>query len=327
MPLALVTGGTGFIGAALLSVLHASGWQVRATARTIPENSPLPVDWRKVGDIGPDTAWDGLLEGVDCVVHLAARVHVLNEMSKEPFAAFRRTNVTGTVRLARACVEAGVRRFIYLSSVGVHGAGSFDQPLSESSPLAPHDDYSRSKLEAEQALAEIGRVAPLEIVVLRPPLVYGPGAPGNFARLVQLVRSGWPLPLGGIDNRRSFLYLGNLIDAILLCARHPAAAGQVFLLSDGQPVSTPNLIRAVAHAMGRPARLMAVPVGVLELAGRLLGKRAAVARLTGSLFVDSSAIRSRLGWVPPYTLQQGLDATVAGGVGSAAWRMVSDRIV
>lgn len=311
MPLALVTGGTGFIGAALLQALHAAGWRVRATARTIPERSALPVDWREMGDIGPDTAWDGLLDGVDCVVHLAARVHVLNETSKDPSAAFRRTNAMGTARLARACAEAGVRRFVYLSSVGVHGARSFDRPLSESSPLVPYDDYSRSKLEAEQALAEIGRVAPLEIVVLRPPLVYGPGAPGNFARLVQLVRSGWPLPLGGIDNRRSFLYLGNLIDAILLCARHPAAAGQVFLLSDGQPVSTPRLIRAVAHAMGRPARLMAVPVGVLELAGRLLGKQAAVARLTGSLFVDSSAIRSHLGWTPPHTLAQGLAATVA----------------
>ncbi len=314
MPLALVTGGTGFIGTALLSALHAAGWQVRAIVRTIPENSTLPVDWREVGDIGPDTAWDGLLEEVDCVVHLAARVHVLNEASKEPFAAFRRTNVTGTVRLARACVEAGVRRFIYLSSVGVHGAGSFDQPLSESSPLAPHNDYSRSKLEAEQALAEIGRVAPLEIAVLRPPLVYGPGAPGNFARLVQLVRSGWPLPLGGIDNRRSFLYLGNLIDAILLCARHPAAAGQTFLLADGEPVSTPELIRAIARAMGRPARLLAVPAGALEIAGALMGKRAAVARLTGSLWVDSSCIRARLNWTPPYSMEAGMAATVG------AWR-------
>lgn len=311
MPLALVTGGTGFIGAALLQALHAAGWRVRATARTVPERSALPVDWREVDDIGPDTAWDGLLDGVDCVVHLAARVHVLNETSREPSAAFRRTNVMGTARLAKACAEAGVRRFVYLSSVGVHGARSFVRPLSESSPLVPHDDYSRSKLEAEQVLAEIGRSTPLEVVILRPPLVYGPGAPGNFARLIRLVRSGWPLPLAGIDNRRSLLYLGNLVDAILLCMHHPTVAGQTFLLDDGQPVSTPELIRAVARAMDRPARLLGVPVGVLEFAGALLGKRAVVKRLTGSLWVDSSAIRSRLGWTPPYTLRQGLDATAA----------------
>ena len=311
MPLALVTGGTGFIGAALLQALHAAGWRVRATARTVPERSALPVDWREVGDIGPDTAWDGLLDGVDCVVHLAARVHVLNETSKDPSAAFRRTNVMGTARLARACAEAGVRRFVYLSSVGVHGARSFARPLSESSPLAPHDDYSRSKLEAEQVLAEIGRSTPLEVVMLRPPLVYGPGAPGNFARLVRLVRSGWPLPLAGIDNRRSLIYLGNLVDAILLCMHHPTVAGQAFLLDDGRPVSTPELVRALAQAMGRPVRLFKVPVSVLEFAGALSGKRAVIKRLTSSLWVDSSLIRARLNWIPPHSMEAGLTMTVA----------------
>ncbi len=310
MPLALVTGGTGFIGAALLSALHAAGWQVRATARNTPEDSPLPVDWRQVNDIGPDTAWDGLLEGVDCVVHLAARVHVLDETSKEPYAAFRRTNVTGTARLASACVEAGVGRFIYLSSVGVHGAKSFVQPLSESSPLSPHNDYSRSKLEAEQALAEIGRGAPLEIVILRPPLVYGPGAPGNFARLMRLVERGVPLPFGAVDNRRSLLYLGNLVDAIALCLAHPAAANQTYLVSDGEDVSTPELIRLLAARMGRQGRLLRVPTALMELGGKLVGRGAEVQRLLGSLVVDSGKIRRELGWRPPFTLDEGLAETV-----------------
>lgn len=310
MPLALVTGGTGFIGAALLPALHAAGWRVRATARTVPERFTLPVDWREVGDIGPDTAWDGLLDGVDCVVHLAARVHVLNETSKEPSAAFRRTNVTGTARLARACVEAGVKRFVYLSSVGVHGARSFGRPLSESSPAAPHDDYSCSKLEAELALDEIGRGTSLEVVMLRPPLVYGPGAPGNFARLIRLVRTGVPLPLGAIDNRRSLLYLGNLVDAIALCLAHPAAANRTYLVADGEDVSTPELIRRLAALMGRHARLWPVPPGLLELAGKLVGKSAEVQRLLGSLAVDSGAIRRELGWQPPFTLEEGLAETV-----------------
>lgn len=312
MPLALVTGGTGFIGRALLQALHASGWRVRATARTIPERSALPVDWREVGDIGPDTAWDGLLDGADCVVHLAARVHVLNETSKKPSTAFRRTNVMGTARLARACAEAGVKRFVYLSSVGVHGARSFDRPLSESGPLVPHDDYSRSKLEAEQVLAEIGRSTLLQVVILRPPLVYGQGAPGNFARLIRLVSSGLPLPLAGIDNRRSLIYLGNLVDAILHCMHHPSAVGQTFLLDDGEPISTPELIRVVARAMGRPVRLFKVPVSVLEFAGALSGKRGVIMRLTNSLWVDSSLIRLHLDWTPPFSMEAGLTMTVAG---------------
>lgn len=312
MPLALVTGGTGFIGAALLQALHAAGWRVRATARTVPERSALPVDWREVGDIGPDTAWDGLLDGVDCVVHLAARVHVLKETSKDPSTDFRRTNVMGTARLARACVKTGVKRFVYLSSVGVHGAKSPDRPLSESSPLVPHNDYSRSKLEAELVLTEIACGSSLEIVILRPPLVYGAGAPGNFARLVRLIRTGIPLPLAAIDNRRSLLYLGNLIDAIMLCMHHPAAVGQAFLLDDGIPVSTPQLIRALARAMNRPVCLLPVPAKVLEFGGALLGKRAALAQLTGSLCVDSSLIRAKLRWTPLYSFEAGLAQTVKG---------------
>lgn len=310
MPLALVTGGTGFIGAALLQALLVGGWHVRAVARRVPDGRAHSVDWLQMDDIGPDTIWNGLLDGVDCVVHLAARVHILNETSKEPCSAFHRTNVLGTARLADACIKAGVSRFVYLSSIGVHGAGGFLRPLSESSPFAPYDHYSRSKLEAEQMLAEISLRTPMEVVVLRPPLVYGPGAPGNFARLVRLVRAGIPLPLAAINNRRSLVYLGNLIDAITLCMAHPSATGQAFLIDDGVSVSTPQLIYALAHALGRPARLFPVPIRMLEFVGAFLGQRSPIARLTGSLWVDASLIRERLGWVPPYSMEAGLAKTV-----------------
>jgi UDP-glucose 4-epimerase len=176
---------------------------------------------------------------------------------------------------------------------------------------APEDAYAISKWEAEQGLQRIAQETGLEIVILRPPLVYGPGVKANFLRLMRMVQRGWPLPLGAIRNRRSLLYLGNFVDAICLCVEHPAAAGQTFLLDDGQPVSTPELVRAVARAMGRPARLLAVPVDMLEIVGTLLGKRAAVARLKGSLWVDSSLIRTRLGWTPPYSMEAGLAETVA----------------
>lgn len=311
MPLALVTGGTGFIGSALLTTLHAAGWQLRAVVRRIPEKSPLPVYWRKIEDIGSSTSWSGVLEGVDCVVHLAARVHMLKETSREPYTAFRHVNVTGTERLARACVDAGVRRFIYLSSAGVHGARSLGQPLSEGSPLVPHDDYSASKLAAEEVLAEIGRDTSLEVVVLRPPLVYGRGAPGNFARLAWLVRRGWPLPFASIDNRRSLIYLGNLLDAIAQCMRHPAAAGQTFLVCDGRSLSTANLLRETAAALGIRAWLWKCPPEWLYRMARLVGRAKDGERLLNSLELDCSHIKRTLGWQPPYSTVQGLAATLA----------------
>ncbi len=217
-----------------------------------------------------------------------------------------------------------MKRFIFISTIKVNGEGR-DTAYRETDVPAPEDAYAISKWEAEQGLQRIARETGLEVVILRPPLVYGPGVKANFLRLMRTVEKGWPLPLGAVRNRRSLLYLGNFVDAIRACVEHPAAAGQTFLLDDGEPVSTPELIRALARAMDRPARLLAVPVAALEFAGALLGKRAAVARLTGSLYVDSSAIRSRLGWTPPHTMQQGLVATVADW--QPARGMVSDRIV
>jgi UDP-glucose 4-epimerase len=233
----------------------------------------------------------------------------MDEAALDPLALYRETNTEATLNLARQAKQAGVKRFVFISSIKVNGEGRVE-PYRETDVPAPEDAYAMSKWEAEQGLGQIADETGLEVVILRPPLVYGPGVRANFMQLMRLVERGWPLPLGAIRNRRSLLYLGNFVDAIRQCVEHPAAAGQTFLLDDGEAVSTPELVRALAHAMNRPARLLAVPVKVLELAGTLLGKRAAVARLTGSLYVDSSAIRLRLGWTPPNTLQQGLAATV-----------------
>lgn len=301
----LVTGATGFVGKALCDVLTASGYGVVPAVRG---RSGMPGEV-VVGNLDVSTHWQDALSGCDAVVHLAARVHVMNDTVQDPLTVYRATNTEATLNLARQSARAGVRRFVFISSIKVNGEGR-DEPYREIDPLAPEDPYALSKWEAEQGLWQIAQETGLEVVILRPPLVYGPGVKANFRRLLDTVARGWPLPLGAIRNRRSLLYLGNFVDAIRTCLEHPAAAGQTFLLDDGEPVSTPELVRAVARAMGRPARLLPVPIGVLEFVGTLLGRRAAVARLSGSLHVDSSAIRTRLGWTPPYTMEAGLAATV-----------------
>jgi nucleoside-diphosphate-sugar epimerase len=306
----LVTGASGFVGQALCAELLRHGYFVRGAVRQVEGRAALQGEPVVVGAINAATDWTAALDGCDVVVHLAARVHVMDDKSVGPLAEFRETNTEGTLNLVRQAADAGVKRFVFISSIKVNGEGR-DAAYLETDTPAPADAYAISKWEAEQGLQRIAANAGLEVVVLRPPLVYGPGVKANFLRLMQLVQKGWPLPLGAISNRRSLLYLGNFVDAIRLCVEHPDAAGQTFLLDDGEPVSTPVLIRAVAQAVGRPARLFAVSVRLLELAGALLGKRAAVDRLTGSLWVDSSPIRVRLGWTPPFSMTEGLAATVA----------------
>lgn len=301
----LVTGATGMVGRGVCEQLSARGYAVVPAVRRL---SGLPNEFA-TGDIGPSTDWHVALGECDAVVHLAARVHMMEDAARNPLALYRETNTEATLNLARQAAQAGVKRFVFVSTIKVNGEGH-DAGYRETDVPAPGDAYAISKWEAEQGLRPIAAETGLEVVILRPPLVYGPGVKANFLRLIQTVRKGWPLPLGAIHNRRSLLYLGNFVDAIRLCVEHPAAAGQTFLLDDGRAVSTPELIRAVARAMGRPARLLAVQVPLLELAGTVLGKRAAVARLTGSLFVDSSLIRSRLGWTPPYSMEAGLAETV-----------------
>jgi UDP-glucose 4-epimerase len=250
------------------------------------------------------------LEGSEAVVHLAARVHVVRESAQNTLALYREINTRGTLNLARQAAQAGVKRFVFISTIKVNGEGR-DEPYREIDEPAPMDAYALSKWEAEQGLRRIAQETGMEVVILRPPLVYGPGVKANFLRLLRMVERGWPLPLGSIRNRRSLLYLGNFVDAIRLCVEHPAAAGQTFLLDDGEAISTPDLICAMGLAMGRPVHLLAAPVWVLKFVGALLGKREVVARLTGSLYVDSSAIRLRLGWTPPFSMEAGLAATVA----------------
>jgi nucleoside-diphosphate-sugar epimerase len=307
----LVTGAAGFVGRALLPRLLAEGRRVRAAVREPSKELPAGVDSACVGEIHADTDWHAALAGVDAVVHLAARAHVLDEASPDAFALYRAVNALGALKLAEAAAAAGVRRFVFLSSVRAHGARTTGAPFTESSPLAAEDPYGRSKAEAEVGLARVARGTALEPVVLRPPLVYGAGARGNFARLVKLVGRGIPLPLGSVRNRRSLVYVGNLVDAIVRSLDHPAAAGQTFLVSDGEDVSTPELVRRIARALGRPARLIAVPPALLRLGGALAGRKDDVARLLDDLVVDSSPIRRTLAWRPPYTLDQGLTETAA----------------
>ena len=301
----LVTGANGFIGEALCASLVNSGY---ALVPAVRRNCGLPHEV-VVGNLNASNDWHLALAGCDAVVHLAARVHVMDDSSQDPLSMYRETNTEATLNLARQSIQTGVKRYIFISTIKVNGEGR-DTAYRETDVPAPADAYAISKWEAEQGLRRIAEETGLEVVILRPPLVYGPGVKANFLRLMQAVQKGWPFPLGAIRNRRSLLYLGNFVDAIRLCVEHPAAAGQTFLLDDGKPVSTPELIRALAHAMGRPARLLVVPVWMLEFLGALVGKRAAVARLSGSLFVDSSLIRSRLGWVPPFSMGAGLAATV-----------------
>jgi UDP-glucose 4-epimerase len=265
-----------------------------------------------ISEIDGSADWRYALGGCGVVVHLAARVHVMHDTAADRLALYRTTNTDATLNLARQAAQAGVKRFVFVSSIKVNGEGR-DAPYRETDVPAPEDAYAISKWEAEQGLWRIAQETGLEVVILRPPLVYGPGVKANFRRLLDIVERGWPMPLGAIRNHRSLLYLGNFVDAIRVCVEHPAAAGQTFLLDDGGPVSTPELIRAVARAMGRPARLLPVPVAVLEFVGALLGRRAAVSRLTGSLWIDDSLIRTRLGWTPPYSMEAGLAATVAAG--------------
>ncbi len=308
----LVTGASGFIGSALVSWLLQQGRSVRAAVRTADKGDPFVdrnCDVAVVGDVGRATDWTQALEGIDVVVHLTGRAHVLDETSGEPLREFRATNVDGTVRLAEQAARSA-RRLVFVSSIGVNGTKTVGTPFSESSPARPIEDYAISKHEAELRLAELSRQTGLEVVIVRPPLVYGPRCPGNFLRLIRLVDSGIPLPLASIRNLRSFIYVENLASALLACAAHPAAAGKTFLVDDGGATSTPELARALAQLLGRNTRIFPCPVPVIEWIGRLTGRGDSIARLVDSLVVDGSAIRRELSWQPLVPLAQGLAVTV-----------------
>jgi nucleoside-diphosphate-sugar epimerase len=304
-----VTGASGFVGRELCSALQRSGHRVRAAVRDPRHSVSGCTEVVGVGDIAADPDWNAALHGVDVVVHTAARVHVMRDTASDPLAAFRRVNVAATERLARAAVENGVRRLVFLSSIKVNGDATTGRAFSAAEPAAPRDAYGISKHEAEQVLQRIARESGLELVIVRPPLVYGPGVGGNFLRLLRLVERGIPLPLGAVHNRRSMIYNGNLADALIACAAHPAAADKTYLVSDGDDRSTSSLIGELASGMGKRARLLRVPPSALDWAGRLTGKREEVERLTGSLVVDSSPIRRELDWHAPFSVHDGLERT------------------
>jgi len=308
----LVTGASGLVGRATCAALKNRGFTVLAGLRSMPV-SGSEVDVAHVGRIDGQTNWKSALPGINIVVHLAARVHIMHDLSADPLAEFRRVNVDGTLNLARQAAAAGVRRFVFISSVKVNG--EFTVPgcaFTEADAPNPQDAYGQSKHEAEQGLRQIATDTDMEVVIIRPPLVYGPGVKANFAALFKLVRRGWPLPLGAVPNQRSLVALDNLVDFIATCITHPQAANQTFLVSDGQDLSTTGLVRGMAQAARVPTRLLPVPVWALQAVGTLLGKGDVVQRLCGNLQVDISKARTLLNWVPPVSVAEGLRRVVAG---------------
>ncbi|PYF99743.1 nucleoside-diphosphate-sugar epimerase [Thioalkalivibrio sp. ALE21] len=309
----LVTGASGFVGGAVVARLAADSRRVPVAGCRRSASVPEGVELAVTPSLGPEADWSSALQGVEALVHAAARVHVMDEPEADPLEAFRRVNVAGTLRLARQAVEAGVRRFVFVSSVKVNGEEtSTGQPFREADAPAPEDPYGVSKREAEDGLRALSAETGLEVVIIRPPLVYGPGVGANFGSLLRWVHKGVPLPLGAVtQNRRSLVALDNLVDLIVTCLDHPAAAGETFLVADGEDVSTAGLLRKVGDALERPARLVPVPVALLRVGTAVLGRREMARRLLGSLQVDATKARTLLGWTPPVSLDEGLRRAVA----------------
>ncbi len=306
----LIIGASGFVGKALCARLVAHDFDVVGTVRNLPD-TPVPgMNYRIMAEMSASTDWSDVLTGVQAVIHCAARVHVMHDRAQDPLTEFRYVNTLGTETLARATAHCGIKRLVFLSSIKVNGESAPpDAPFDQTSPAGPQDPYAISKWDAEQALTQIATETGLEVVILRCPLVYGPRVKANFLRLLQAVDRGIPLPLTLARNCRSLIYLGNLTDAIATCLTHPAAAGKTYLVSDGEDVSTTELIARIAQALGKPSRLWPCPLELIELAGRMTGKSDEIARLLGSLCIDSNRIRNELDWTPPYTLEQGLAET------------------
>jgi nucleoside-diphosphate-sugar epimerase len=308
----LVTGANGFVGQELCAELMRQQYVVKAIVRGESSVNLLGHMKIKIADIGADTNWTTALEDVDVIVHLASRVHVMNDSASDPLMAFRAVNVYGTLNLASQAAAAGIKRFVFISSIGVNGSQtSVGKPFSEADHPEPHNAYALSKWEAEQGLVKIAAETGLDVVIIRPPLVYGCNAPGNFGSLTHAVQCGWPLPLGSVHNQRSLVALDNLVDFIVTCISHPQAANHTFLVSDGQDLSTTELVRGMAKANGVSARLLPVPVWALKVGASLLGKGDEVQRLCGNLHVDISKARNLLGWVPPVSVEEGLRRAMA----------------
>lgn len=304
----LVTGARGFIGKSLCKELILQNMLVLAAIRD--DEQIAGVECRLVGNIDDTTDWSKALNGIDVITHLAARVHVMNDSALDPIAEFRKVNVDATLYIAQQAAKAGVKRFIFISSIKVNGEHTeIGMPFTEVDGANPQDAYGVSKFEAEQGLMQIAQQTGMELVIIRPPLVYGAGVKANFANMMRTVKRGVPLPFGAIHNRRSFVYVGNLVDLIIKCIDHPAAVNQVFLVSDGQDLSTTELLQGCAEALGINSRLIPIPQKLVQACAILLGKRALAQRLCGSLQVDITKTRELLGWTPPFSVADGLRAT------------------
>lgn len=308
----LITGASGFVGRALCQALLKNGHLIKGTFHS-NEISPAisgKMECINVGDIDEHTDWNSALRNIDTVIHLASRVHKEAESYATSLSENKRINTEGTRRLATMAAKCNIRRFIFLSSIKVNGQITGRNPFTEESLPAPQDSYALSKWEAERILKRIGSETGLEVVVIRPPLVYGPGVKANFFRLMKFVEKGIPIPLGNINNKRSLIFLGNLVDAIVSCMNHPKAAGETLLVSDGKDVSTYELIKIIAAAMDKRSFILPCPPRLIKYIGRLTGCSEEISRLTDSLVVDSSRIQSTLDWIQPYTLEEGMRETV-----------------
>jgi nucleoside-diphosphate-sugar epimerase len=302
----LVTGASGFVGRPLCAELFLRGHAVRAVSRF--SNAEFhDFEQVMIGTMDGVTDWSAALDSVDAVIHLAARVHVMDDRAIDPLAEFRKVNVLGTLNLASQAVATGVKRFVLVSSVKVNGESTLPgQPFTEADAPYPQDAYGLSKHEAELGLRQIAAESDMEVVIIRPPLVYGPGVKANFAAMMRWLQRGIPLPLGAIHNKRSLVALDNLVNLVVICLVHPAAANQTFLVSDGEDVSTTELLQRMGRALRCPARLIPLPASWLKLAAAIVGKQSVVQRLCGSLQVDIGKTRRLLGWKPPLSLDEGL---------------------
>lgn len=302
----LVTGAGGFVGTAVVAELARQGISYRGVTRR-PR-----VGFFNIGDIDPRTDWTAALDGVDAIIHLASRAHVMDETVADSTTHLRSINVDSTLNLAEQAIKAGVKRLVFVSSIKVNGESTRpDRPFTAEDTPRPRNPYAQSKLDAEQGLFALARESgsDFEVTVIRPPLVYGPGVKANFATMLDWVNRGIPLPLGSINNKRSFVFVGNLADLIILSAMHPNAAGQVFLVSDGEDISTTDLLRKMAQALGRPSWVMPVPAPLLNMGAAMIGRRAITSRLTDSLQVDVTKTRELLGWEPRKDVSEGLRQT------------------
>ncbi len=308
----LITGATGLIGSRVIEMLTLnSRFTPIAAMRNQHTVFPKQVKTIKVDDLGPGNAWDKVLEDIEVIIHTAARVHVMSENAKDPLSEFRRVNVDGTLNLARQASNLGVKRFIFLSSIKVNGENtSLNHPFTEEDSPLPVDSYAISKFETEVGLFKLAEETDMEIVCIRPPLVYGPGVKANFLSMIRWVKRGVPLPFGAIHNKRSLVGLDNLVDLIITCIEHPAARNQIFLASDGEELSTTELLTRLSYALGKRPRLFSINQKLLELCLIILGRKSVVQRLCNSLEVDIQKSRKLLNWSPPFTIDEELRRTV-----------------